>query len=239
MRELTSPIKKAQRDQHGAQWFKAIPHFQGGDVDLVIRQEEFMKKSKTTNISGLAAGLAAALMLSATPTLGADESSYGTPNRDNSRFADYAFFRGEWEASITIIGPNGARQDLDSKSRITAYYLEDGRTVQTCFRAPGFYSTSLRAFDDANDEWRAHFLNAQLGRWSGFAVKKVGNTMETVVPGGFAGTESFDVKTIEHDITNNSFKSHVFRRQHGSEDWVQTYEMRYKKLPENPNGPQC
>ncbi|MBO6504511.1 MAG: hypothetical protein JJ850_03905 [Kordiimonadaceae bacterium] len=181
----------------------------------------------------------ASLFFTMTLPATANDSPYGAPNQSYERFADYAFFRGEWEASITIIRPDGARQDIDAKSRITAFYHGDGQTLQTCFRAPGFFSTSLRAYDSTADLWRAHFLNAQLQRWSGFTIRKVGDTMETLVPGGFSGTEAFDVKTIEQNITDTSFTSNVFRRAHGSDTWVQTYEMRYEKLPENPNGPQC
>ena len=197
--------------------------------------------NKLSTIIANAAALIAVTCFAPTTTtaLEADKPLYGEPDPSNPRHADFDYLRGEWETSIRLIGPDGSRRPLQNKSHVTAYYHQDGRTVQSCFRAPGFYSTSIRAYDANAGVWKAHFLNAQAGRWSGFTSRKVGDTRETIVPGGYSGKEDFDVKAIEYDITPNSYKADIFRRAKGSSDWVQTYEMRYQKLADLPTGPKC
>ena len=100
-------------------------------------------------------------------------------------------------------------------------------------------SESFTANAAINDNWKALFLNAKLGRWSGFTVRKVGDTRETFVPGGYSGKEDFDVRAVEYNIRPDSYSANIFRRAKGTGEWVQTYEMRYNRLPDNPNGPRC
>lgn len=169
----------------------------------------------------------------------ADSPLYGEPDPTNPRYADFAYLRGEWESSITLINRDGSRRHLENKSKITAFYHADGQTVQSCFRAPGFFSTSIRAYDASSDSWKAHFLNAKLGRWSGFTSKKVGDTRETIVPGGYSGNEDFDVRAVEYNIKPDSYTADIFRRAKGTEEWVQTYEMKYRRIADNPAGPKC
>ena len=183
--------------------------------------------------------IAAGFLFSASFAASATSPLYGRPDPSNPRYADFDYLRGEWEASITLINRDGSRQPLENKSKITAFYHADGQTVQSCFRATDFFSTSIRAYDLSNDNWKAHFLNARLGRWSGFTVKKVGETRETIVPGGYSGKENFDVRAVEYDIKADSYRADIFRRAKGAEEWVQTYEMQYRRLANNPDGPKC
>ncbi|WP_262693586.1 hypothetical protein [Kordiimonas aquimaris] len=167
------------------------------------------------------------------------EDLYGRPDLSRPEYGQFDFLRGEWLSSITIIDANGTRKPLEGTSDITAFYLADGRTIQTCFRAAGFYSTDVRAYDETKGVWRAHFLNATAQRWSGFEVQYIDSAMHTIVLGGFSGTEDFDVKTVQHNITQDSFQTDVFRRVKGSNDWVQTYEMNYKRKLYKASGPRC
>lgn len=63
--------------------------------------------------------------------------------------------------------------------------------------------------------------------------------METLVPGGYAGAENFDIKTVIRTTSDGSFINNVFRRMHGADAWVQTYEMTYSRQPPNEAGPSC
>lgn len=168
-----------------------------------------------------------------------DEHPYGQPDPSLSAFSQFAFLRGEWEAAITIISPEGERTLFDEKAHVTAFYLEDGRTVQTCFRTSGFYSTDIRAYDQEASSWRAHFLNATLQRWSGFTSEYQDGDIITLVPGGFSGKESFDTKSVDHDITSDGYTSSVYRRAHGDDEWVLSFELVYRKMPDRASGPSC
>lgn len=175
-----------------------------------------------------------------TGSLLADEPGrYGTPDTSLPAHSDYAFMRGEWEASMVAFRADGTRVPLESNAHITAFYHSDGRTFQTCFSAPNFHSTDIRAYDQSADNWRAHFLNANAQRWSGLVSRRVEGGMETLVPGGYSGTENFDVKTVIRATSGDGFINNVFRRLHGSDVWVQTYEMTYSRQPNNGTGPSC
>ncbi len=167
-----------------------------------------------------------------------DLSLYGVPDTSRPEYAEQAYLRGEWQAKMVYIKPDGSRQPLDAPGQITAFYHSDGKTLQTCFKAPGFYSTDIQAFDEKAGKWRAHFLNATLQRWSHFFVKKSDDAMERIVPGGFAGNGA-DVKTIARDITDTSFIAEVYAKSEDTQGWVQTYEMTYTRAPSKKHGPLC
>ncbi|GJL92910.1 hypothetical protein [Hyphococcus sp.] len=157
------------------------------------------------------------------------DESFGSPNGDRPEYAQFAYLRGDWDAKMISIDDAGNRTEIPSDAHVTGYYHQDGKIFQTCFVAPSFFSTDIRAYDAENAEWRAHFLNANAQRWSGFTVKKVGDTIQTIVPGGFSGKEAFDVKTVVSEITENSFLSKVYSSSDGGEKWVQTFELRYTR----------
>ncbi len=176
-----------------------------------------------------------------TPVAQAEDGldAYGTPDTSRSEYGEYAFLRGEWEAGMQTVGEDGAKTPIEAKAYITGFYHSDGRTFQTCFEAPGFHSTDVRAFEENSETWRASFINARSQRWNGLQSTKVGDTMETIVPGGYAGTADFDTKTVMYDITHESFRNDVFQRDKGSDVWRKTFEMVYRRLPEEPSGPRC
>ena len=167
-----------------------------------------------------------------------DLTLYGVPDTSRPEYAEQAYLRGEWQAKMVYINPDGTREPLDATGQITAFYHSDGKTLQSCFRAPGFYSTDIQAFDENEGKWRAHFLNANLQRWSHFTVEKSGETMERMVPGGFAGNAA-DIKTVARAITGTSFKADVFQKSAETGAWVQTYEMTYTRAPLSELGPHC
>lgn len=197
-----------------------------------------MAKRTTTFTSALTI-LAVSSLASADNESGRDIHAYGTPDTSVDAFSDYAFKRGEWQATMTSIDAEGVRQQLQSKAHVTAFYHSDGRTVQTCFNAPDFHSTDVRAFDQASGLWRAQFLNARAQRWNNITSRKTSGMLETLVPGGYAGTEAFDVKTLVSVLGPDQFVSRVFRRQHDSEAWVQTFELLYDRMENTPGGPRC
>ncbi|CAN0408670.1 unnamed protein product, partial [Ectocarpus sp. 13 AM-2016] len=165
--------------------------------------------------------------------------AYGTPDKSKPEYGEYDFLRGEWEASMQTIAEDGTTTPIEAKAYITGFYHSDGRTFQTCFEAPGFHSTDVRAFEESSGNWRASFTNAQSQRWNSLKSVKVGDTMETLVPGGYAGTADFDTKTVMHSIADESFRNDVFQRDKGSDVWRKTFEMVYRRLPTDPNGPRC
>lgn len=185
----------------------------------------------------LVAALLNALLLF--PATAQESDTYGRPDTSNIAYSDYTFMRGEWQAAMVMIGADGSRTPLENSAHITGFYHKDGRTFQTCFEAPGFHSTDIRAFDEKNGVWRAHFLNARAGRWSGSTSRKLDGAMETLVPGGYAGTADFDIKTVVSELTMDSFVNNVFQRTKGTESWLHTYEMTYSRQPNNPDGPRC
>lgn len=181
-----------------------------------------------------------AVFLLCPSNLSAEEPNlYGAPDPTLEAYSDYAFMRGEWQASMVAFRADGSRVPLESSAHITAFYHSDGRTFQTCFSAPSFHSTDIRAYDQAAENWRAHFLNAAAQRWSGLISKRVEDGMETLVPGGYAGTDDFDIKTVIRNTSDDSFVNDVFRRMHRSDVWQQTYEMTYSRQPYNEIGPNC
>lgn len=194
---------------------------------------------QTTTFASTLTILAFSSLASADNESGSDMHAYGTPDPSVEAYSDYAFKRGEWQATMTSINAEGTRRQLQSKAHITAFYHSDGRTVQTCFNAPNFHSTDVRAFDEASGLWRAQFLNARAQRWNNITSRKTDGVLETLVPGGYAGTEAFDVKTVVSVINPDQFVSKVFRRQHGSEAWVQTFELIYNRAENASDGPSC
>ena len=183
--------------------------------------------------------VAAVLLTSAGGAAADDPNLYGTPDPALAAYSDYAFMRGEWQASMVAFSADGTRTPLKNSAHITAFYHSDGRTFQTCFAAPNFHSTDMRAYDHTAGNWRAHFLNATAQRWSGLVSKRVDGGMETLVPGGYAGTADFDVRTVIRPTSDDSFINDVFRRMHGADTWVQTYEMTYNRQPDKEAGPSC
>ncbi len=154
---------------------------------------------------------------------------FGAPNASRPEYAEFAYMRGDWNAKMISIDEEGNRTEIPNTAHVTAYYHRDGKIFQTCFATDTFFSTDIRAFDTENAEWRAHFLNANAQRWNGFTVKKVGDTMQTIVPGGFSGKEAFDVKSVVGEITENGFRSKVYSSSDGHETWVQTFELIYTR----------
>lgn len=189
---------------------------------------------------GAAVTMVAAIFLLATGAAAAGRPSpYGAPDPALPAYSDYAFMRGEWQAIMVAISADGTRTQLKSSAHITAFYHSDGRAFQTCFAAPNFHSTDIRAYDHTAKNWRAHFLNANAQRWSGLASISTKSGMETLVPGGYAGNADFDIKTVIRTTSDDSFVNDVFRRAHGSDNWVQTYEMTYNRQPNLKSGPRC
>ncbi len=194
---------------------------------------------RTSTFTSALTMLACSTLASAQTENHASLHAYGMPDTSVEAFSDYAFKRGEWQATMTSIDADGTRRQLQSKALITTFYHSDGRTVQTCFNAPNFHSTDVRAFDETTGLWRAQFLNARAQRWNDITSRKNDGVLETLVPGGYAGTEAFDVKTVVSVINPDQFVSKVFRRQHGSENWVQTFELTYDRIENTPTGPRC
>lgn len=180
-----------------------------------------------------------ALAAGALPARATTEGAYGSPDPSLTAFSDYAFFRGEWAAHMQTIDAEGKATPIETPAYITGFYHSDGRTFQTCFEAENFHSTDVRAFDETAGEWRARFLNARSQRWNNLTSKKVGDTMETLVPGGYAGTADFDIKSVMHSITDERFINDIFRREKGSDIWRKTFEMTYIRQPDEPSGPRC
>jgi len=182
---------------------------------------------------------AAALLLISLPSAAAEPNLYGAPDPTLDAHSDFAFMRGEWQASMVAFRTDGSRVELESSAHITAFYHSDGRTFQICFSAPNFHSTDIRAYDKVAGNWRANFLNASSQRWNDLISNRSETGVETLVPGGYSGTEDFDIKTVIRTTSDNSFISDVFRRAEGSDTWVQTYEMTYNRQPDNKTGPSC
>jgi len=219
-----------------------------GRMDLLAWALQGYNKTKqqrgidmtTSKTSVLIKSVAASLLLLSLPSAAAAEPSlYGAPDDTLPAYGDYAFMRGEWQASMVAFRADGTRVPLENSAHITAFYHSDGRTFQTCFAAPNFHSTDIRAYDQAAANWRAHFLNANAQRWSGLVSQKMEGGMETLVPGGYAGNADFDVKTVIRTTSDDSFVNDVFRRAKGTDTWVQTYEMTYSRQPDNQTGPEC
>jgi len=160
-------------------------------------------------------------------------SAYGVPDSLKYEFSQLSYLRGHWVASIIMMSEAGEKIPLENRSEIVGFYHADGRTFQSCFRTKGFYSTDIRAYDEKTNEWRAHFINARAQRWSHFTIKKIGDQLITMVPGGFSGEENFDIKTIDRDFRDGHFIRDVFRSTDGGSSWIKTYEMTYTRSTEN------
>ncbi len=196
-----------------------------------------MSKGKTVSVVKIL--MASVFLLAADAAAASEPNPYGVPDPALAAYSDYAFMRGEWQAAMVAISADGTRTPLKSSAHITVFYHSDGRTFQTCFAAPNFHSTDIRAYDQTAKNWRAHFLNANAQRWSGLVSKSTKDGMETLVPGGYAGTADFDIKTVLRTTSDDSFVNDVYRRAHGTDDWVQTYEMNYNRQPNLKSGPKC
>lgn len=157
------------------------------------------------------------------------ETQFGSPNEALPEYAEFSYMRGDWDAQMVSVDGDGNRTELANTAHVTGYYHRDGKIFQSCFATNNFFSTDIRAFDTENAEWRAHFLNANAQRWNGFTIKKLGETMQTIVPGGFSGKEAFDVKTVVSEITENGFQSKVYASSDDGETWRQTFELIYTR----------
>lgn len=184
----------------------------------------------------ITAGIVCLSSIGSTLSIASDQidQAFGAPNDEQPEFAEYAYMRGDWDATMISVDAEGNRTEIPGQAHVTGFYHRDGKIFQTCFATDTFFSTDIRAYDTETGEWRAHFLNANAQRWNGFTVQKVGETMQTIVPGGFSGEEDFDVKSVVEEITENGFRSKVYASSDGHQTWRQTFELIYTRAdPEN------
>ncbi len=73
-------------------------------------------------------------------------------------------------------------------------------------------------------------MNARAQRWHKFEAQLTDGNMQTFVKGGYSGSEPYDVKIIDFNISENSFTKEVFRRAHGEEGWKKTYIMDFSRM---------
>ncbi len=184
-----------------------------------------------SKLSGLVKAVAAMAILLSAPTyaLGQLDDKFGVPNTSMPEYAQFAYLRGDWDVRMVTIDKAGKKSEIPGRAQITGFYHREGKIFQSCFVASKFYSTDIRAFDTKTKEWRAHFLNANAQRWSGFTVKKIGDTIQSIVLGGFSGKEIFDVKSVVSDITDHSFQSKIYASYDKQQTWIQTFELFYTR----------
>ncbi len=175
-------------------------------------------------------------MIGLAPALASDarDQHFGAPDETIAEHSQFSYMRGDWDATMVSIDADGNRTELPATAHVTGFYHRDGKIFQTCFATDTFFSTDIRAYDTEQGVWRAHFLDANAQRWNGFTVQKMGDTMQTIVPGGFSGKEAFDVKTVVSEISEDGFRSKVYSSADGQETWTQTFELIYRRAdPEN------
>jgi len=171
-----------------------------------------------------------AILLSA-PNYALDQLDelFGVPDTSIPEYAQFSYLRGDWDVRMVTIDKSGEKVEIPHRAKITGFYHRGGKIFQSCFVTSKFYSTDIRAFDTEAKEWRAHFLSANAQRWSGFAVKKIGNTMQSIILKGYSGKEIFDVKSVVSDISEDSFQSKIYASYDKRESWIQTYELFYTR----------
>ena len=162
-----------------------------------------------------------------------DETLYGKPSTVRSEYDQMAFLRGEWAIDMVVIDLEGTRSSIAHQAYLTAFYHNDGKTVQTCFVAPNFYSTDLRGLNEESGVWQGHFLNSNAQRSSHFTIEFNENTFVTNVPGGYSGHEPFDLRSVARNVSSSGFISDVFRTTDNGVTWRHIYEMTYSRILSN------
>jgi len=166
------------------------------------------------------------LFLAVTPATVASDTAYGAPYAEVPELTQFSFFLGDWRVDMTYMGADGNWHKVPDPAHVKAFFMADGRTLQTIFTTPGgFFSTDVRSYDAKAGLWRAQFLNAKAQRWHSFTSQWLEDKMVTHVPGGYGG-DGPDVKTEMTDITPDGFTNNVYRKMEDG-SWLHTYRMYY------------
>ena len=156
-------------------------------------------------------------------------NNFGHSDPAVPELAQYDFFRGKWRVDIQYLDEGGLWQAAQSPAYVTAFFHQDGRTLQTIFTTPGgFFSTDIRSFNIKTGKWQVMFLNAKRQRWHQFEASQVADMMVTIVPGGYGGDEAFDVKTEIGDISQDRFVNKVYQTDTAG-SWRHVYIMTYER----------
>ena len=171
------------------------------------------------------------LLLTAMASLANDpvDSDYG--QADISEVAEHAelnFMRGDWTIHISMM-QEGKWQELPDPAHLKAYFHQDGATFQTEFTTDGFFPTDIRAFNRQTGRWQVRFINARRQRWNQTEYLLEDGHRVTLVPGGYSGSEDFDVKGIDTIESKTEFIRMIYRSSaRGATDWRPIYRMRYQ-----------
>ncbi len=157
-------------------------------------------------------------------------ADYGEPDPTIPELAQFEYMRGLWEVTMSMAQKDGSFQQLENKATVRAFYHEDGRSFQSIFSTTaGGFTTDIRTYNTAEQKWQILFMNARAQRWHRFEAQMVDGNMQTFVEGGYSGSEPFDVRIIDMNISEDAFTKEVFRRAYGEEDWKKVYIMEFSR----------
>jgi len=158
-------------------------------------------------------------------------NEFGYADPSVTELAQYEYLRGNWRIEMEMLNKDGKFQKLPNPFFLKGYFHSDHRTFQSVFTSEkGFFSTDIRSFNKETGKWKVLFLNAKAQRWHSFEASLEDNKMTTIVLGGYSGKESFDIKAVHYDITENSFSGNVYRSIDSGKTWQHVYKMRFNKI---------
>ncbi|MBI1236482.1 MAG: hypothetical protein GC188_07335 [Alphaproteobacteria bacterium] len=94
---------------------------------------------------------------------------FGQPNpAAPAELAQFAFFAGAFDCTDRRLGPDG--EWVEFPAIWNGHYFLNGHAIQDQYWAPGFYTTNIRQFDEAEGVWKVGFFSEpgySNGIWTG------------------------------------------------------------------------
>ena len=159
------------------------------------------------------------------------EPGYGFADDYIPELAQFEYYRGHWVSEMEMKQEDGSFKKLEFVATIKGRFLDDHKTYQSEFSSgKRFFSTDIRTYNTATNEWQAFFLNAKAQRWHTFTSKVINGKMTTIVKGGYSGKEKFDVKIVDTVIDDGRYLKNVYHSTDQMGTWDLVYKMSVNKI---------
>lgn len=94
---------------------------------------------------------------------------HGRPNPDApAELAQFSFFIGAFNCIDERFQPDG--RSIRFNTIWNGRYVLNGHAIQDQYWAPGFYTSNIRQYDEADGQWKVHFISEpgfSSGVWAG------------------------------------------------------------------------
>ena len=179
-------------------------------------------------MKGLARGILIAMMFLFVGfnAVAQSDSIYGYADPSIKALAQFEYYRGKWKTEMEMVQDDGTFEKIDFTAEVIGRFLDDHRTFQIQFKGSnGFFSTDIRSFDTTERKWKSLFLNAKAQRWQHFTSEMVNGKMTALILGGYSGKEDFDIKLVDHPVSEDNYLREVYHSYDEMQNWKLVYKI--------------